>query len=111
VTILYSARGAEVETLDYAEALVTGFTSIYTLLLTHQDGLLAANGPLARFMCDDVRVILRPTRTYAVLLQESFHPDVLRDALDRDRLFDRLWVEIESLPYLAKLTPAEREER
>jgi type 2 lantibiotic biosynthesis protein LanM len=103
-------HGAQVDVLDYAEAIVAGFTAAYRLLLKHRDELLSPNGLLARFAGDDVRVILRPTRTYAVLLQESFHPDVLRDALDRDRLFDRLWVGIEALPYLAKVIPAERED-
>jgi type 2 lantibiotic biosynthesis protein LanM len=42
------------------------------------------------------------------LLQDSYHPDVLRDALDRDRFFDRLWVEVEHCPYLARVIPAER---
>jgi type 2 lantibiotic biosynthesis protein LanM len=43
-----------------------------------------------------------------VLLRESFHPDMLRDALERDRLLDRLWAEIEHRPYLARVITAER---
>ena len=38
-----------------------------------------------------MRVVLRATRTYAILLNESYHPNLLRDALTRDRLFDYLW--------------------
>jgi type 2 lantibiotic biosynthesis protein LanM len=56
-----------------------------------------------------VRVVLRPTSTYAALLAESFHPDVLRDALDRDRWFDRLWVAVEQRPVLARVIAAERD--
>ncbi len=103
-------NGDEVNVLNYAEAILTGFTAIYQLLLEHRHELLADDGPLARFTEDEVRVILRPTRTYGMLLHESFHPDVLRDALDRDRLFDRLWVVIEHLPHLAKVIPAERDD-
>ncbi|HEY8022099.1 MAG TPA: type 2 lanthipeptide synthetase LanM, partial [Thermoanaerobaculia bacterium] len=44
----------------------------------------------------EVRVILRTSQTYALLLEESYHPDLLRDALDRDRHFDRLWYGLES---------------
>jgi type 2 lantibiotic biosynthesis protein LanM len=105
-----SLHGADVAVLDYVEAIITGFTSVYRLLLKYRDDLLSASGPLAPFVEDEVRVILRPTRTYSILLQESFHPDMLRNALDRARLFDRLWVPVDGLPYLAKVIPAERED-
>jgi type 2 lantibiotic biosynthesis protein LanM len=101
-------NGARVEVLDYAEAIVRGFTSVYGLLLERREELLSDDGPLARFARDEVRVILRPTRVYGVLLHESFHPDVLRDALERDHLFDRLWVAVVHRPYLADVIAAER---
>ncbi|HEY9634724.1 MAG TPA: type 2 lanthipeptide synthetase LanM family protein [Coleofasciculaceae cyanobacterium] len=103
-------NGNEVDVLDYAEAIVAGFTSVYQLLLEHRAELLAGDGPLARFAEDEVRAIFRSTRTYAWLLRDSFHPDVLRNALERDRFFDRLWLQVEHLPYLAKVIPAERED-
>lgn len=103
-------NGEKVNVLDYAELIARGFTNLYSLLLQHRDELLAENGPLASFAEDTVRVIVRATRTYAMLLSESFHPDVLRNALDRDRLLDRLWLAVEHLPHLAKLIPAERED-
>ena len=90
--------------------IITGFTRVYRLLLEHREELLSAGGPLACFARDPVRVVLRPTQTYGVLLAESFHPDVLHDALDRDLLFDRLWVAVEPLPYLAKVVHAECED-
>lgn len=103
-------NGNEVDVLDYVEAIATGFTTVYRLLLEHRDELLADDGPFARFAEDEVRAIFRPTRTYAELLHDSFHPDLLHNALDRDRFFDRLWVRAEHLPYLAKVIPAERED-
>lgn len=103
-------EGTEVNLLDYTEAIITGFTNIYELLLKHRDELLSKNGLLAHFAEDEVRVVLRATRTYALLLQESFHPNVLRNALDRDRLFDHLWVNIKYCPYLAQVIPYERED-
>ena len=51
---------------------------------------------------------MRATRTYDALLRESFHPDVLRGALDRDRLFDRLWVATRLRPELPPVIGAER---
>lgn len=101
-------NGEKVDVLNYAEAIANGFTYMYRLLLQHREQLLAE--PLAKFAKDKVRVIVRATRTYAMLLTESFHPDVLRNALDRDRLLDRLWLAVEHLPHLAKLIPAERED-
>lgn len=99
---------AEVNVLDYTEAIITGFTTIYRLLLQYRDELLSENGPLTCFASDEVRFILRPTRVYGLLLHQSFHPDFLRNALERDRLFDRLWLGIEQQPYLAKVIAAER---
>ena len=57
-----------------------------------------------------MRVIVRPTRIYAKVLEDSFHPDLLRDALDRERFFDRLWVGIEDAPHLARTIRAEKED-
>lgn len=103
-------NGDPVRLIDHVDAIMNGFTRTYQLLLTHRKGLLADDGPLARFKDDEIRAIMRPTHTYFVLLQESFHPDLLRDALDRDRHFDHLWLGINRLPYLATLIPAEREQ-
>lgn len=100
--------GAEVNVLNYSEALVQGFASVYHTLLRHRGELLAEEGPLASFGELEVRVILRPTKTYAQLLNEGYHPNMLRNALDRDRFFDRLWVDIERQPNLARVFPAER---
>jgi class II lanthipeptide synthase len=105
-----SLNGTEVALSDYLGEIATGFASTYRLLLKHRKDLLSGDGVLARFADDEVRAVLRTTRTYAVLLNESFHPDVLRDALDRELLFDRLWVAVESRPYLTEVIFAERED-
>ena len=99
-------NGTEINVLDYGDAVAAGFTSLYGSLLKHRDDLLA--GPLARFAEDEIRAIMRATNTYGVLLRESFHPDTLRNALDRDRLFDHLWAIVDYCPYLAKVIAAER---
>ncbi len=103
-------NGSDVDPCDYVEEVTAGFAGVYRMLLTHRAELLSRGGPLTRFADDEVRAVLRPTRTYRVLWSESFHPDVLRNALDRDRLFDRLLVAVESRPYLAKVISAERED-
>jgi type 2 lantibiotic biosynthesis protein LanM len=103
-------NGHEVDVLDYIEAIMAGFTNMYRLLLDYREALLSENGPLACFAEDEIRIIIRNTQLYSALLRESLHPDLLRNALDRERLFDRLWAPIEFFPYLAKVIPYERED-
>lgn len=104
-----SLTGRAVDVLDYAEALIRGFAGTYRLLREHRDELLA-NGLIDVFAEDEIRIILRPTRTYGLLLRESFHPDVLHDALDRDAFFDQLWRGVPARPLLAKAISSERED-
>jgi type 2 lantibiotic biosynthesis protein LanM len=102
--------GQPVHLLDFRDALMEGFRSAYQALLEHRDELGGEDGPLARFVNDEVRPILRPTQNYAILLEESFHPDMMRDGLERDQLFDRLWIEVVSDPKLADVIRAERDD-
>lgn len=102
-----TVNGADVNPLDYRKEILDGFTAIYRLMMEYREELLADDGPISRFVADEVRYIIRPTRTYSLLLNESFHPDVLRNALDRDRFFDRLWLGSEERPYLGKVISAE----
>lgn len=95
---------------DHIEDVVTGFVHIYGLFSRHQVELLAADGPLTLFADEEVRVLLRPTSIYKRLLRDSFHPDLLHNALERDRHFDRLWVGIEKQAYIASLISAEQQD-
>lgn len=101
-------NGQSIQVLDYSEAVVNGFTSTYRLLIRLRDELLSEQGMLTQFAEDEIRVILRPTAIYSLLLRESYHPDVLRDALDRDRFFDKLWVPVAAFPSLRKVITAEQ---
>ncbi|MFL6237628.1 MAG: type 2 lanthipeptide synthetase LanM family protein, partial [Thermoanaerobaculia bacterium] len=99
--------GREAGLRGYGEDVASGFEAVYRLLVRHRDELLAPDGPLAAFAEAPIRILVRPTRIYAKLLAESFHPFVLQDALDRDRLLDRLWVDVEDRPGLARILPHE----
>lgn len=100
-------NGQVSDPINYRENIVDGFSAAYRLLVEHRVDLLAEDGPVSRFCQDEIRVILRPTRTYEILLSESFHPDVLRDGLDRDCHFDRLWNDVASQPRLKRAICAE----
>ena len=100
--------GAPVGPTAHVGALVAGFADLYRIVLRHRGEFLADDGPLSAFANDETRVIFRPTLTYGHLLEESFHPDVLRDAIDRDCLLDRLWAQVDQLPHLALVVASEQ---
>jgi type 2 lantibiotic biosynthesis protein LanM len=100
--------GEPVTVHRYRGEVAEGFERMARLLVEHRDELAAPGGPLDAFAGAEVRVIVRPTRTYALLLFESFHPFFLADALDRDRVLDRLWFAAPELPVLEGLIPSER---
>ncbi|TDD11573.1 type 2 lantipeptide synthetase LanM [Nonomuraea deserti] len=102
------AKDAELNLLDYTDDLIAGYTELHVLCRAHKDRLAADDGPLAAFGDDHVRVLLRSTMTYGTLLRTGFHPDVLRDGLDRDRHFDFLWRQVTDTPALGACVPAER---
>lgn len=96
----------EVNVQEYTDAIVEGFTAVYGILLEHRPEFLdILNG----FAADEVRVVMRGSRTYGLLLRESYHPNLLRDALDRDRLFDKLWIDVKNRPQLSQIITAERD--
>lgn len=100
-------EGQALDVLEFRDDIQAGFAAVYRLMARERDALLAADGPVAAFAQDTVRAVLRATRAYGLLLSESLHPDLLRDALDRDRFFDRLWVGVEERPALARVVHAE----
>lgn len=105
--------GKVVNPLDFKSEIEEGFVSMYRLLLARRAELLADGSPLARLRSEEVRVIFRPSQFYGFILRESHHPDLLRDALDRDRHFDRLWFGMERSHFGAlsqRLIRVERED-
>ena len=99
-------NGEEIHTYSYFEYVVKGFTAIYRLLMDHQNDLV--EDMLPRFANDEIRIVVRPTQKYATLLFESTHPQLLRNALDRDLLFDRLWNAVKMQPALLSLISFEQ---
>jgi type 2 lantibiotic biosynthesis protein LanM len=102
-----AVAGIAADPLHHVDDLVAGFHAGYRAIAARcaepdgPDGLLAGFGEV------EIRVALRPTQVYATLLTEGIHPDLLRDALDRDRHFSLLWTECAQRPELARVIPHE----
>ncbi|MER6362321.1 type 2 lanthipeptide synthetase LanM family protein [Kitasatospora sp. NPDC001527] len=82
--------GAPVEPAEHTESLVAGFRAGYTALVEGRDELTGPRGLLRCFANAEVRVVPRATRVYARLLDESTHPDVLREAGARQAVLELL---------------------
>ncbi|MFE8006106.1 type 2 lanthipeptide synthetase LanM family protein [Streptomyces sp. NPDC057418] len=79
--------GVPADPSSFTEALCDGFRAGYTAVSDARDELLGAKGLLRLFAQDEIRVVPRPTWTYTTLLDESTHPDLMRDATERHRIF------------------------
>lgn len=78
---------------DHRAALLEGFRTSYDAIARHRAELAGADGILERWAYAPARLIVRATRFYSTLLDESTHPALLRDALARDAVFALLWTE------------------
>ncbi len=100
-------QGLAAAPADHRAALLAGFRLGYDALAGHLDELLDAEGPLARWADAPGRLIVRATRLYTTLLEESTHPDLLHDALARDAVFAVLWTESAQDPARQRLVEYE----
>jgi type 2 lantibiotic biosynthesis protein LanM len=92
--------GRDVDPLDHEPALLSGFRLGYDAIVKHRNGFTELLEDCAGL---DVRVIVRPTKAYASLMDETTHPDLLRDGLDRDRVLGALWTGSGRDPLLRRL--------
>jgi len=89
--------GAVIEPRDHENAVLTGFRAAYEAIAWHRDELIGPDGMVTRCAADQIRFVPRNTSLYTGLLDESTHPDALRDAAGRSELLDLLWDADESL--------------
>lgn len=99
--------GSVVQILDYAPIIEKSFRQCYQILMDNKDELLAEKSVIRAFSEDEVRLLFRPTASYSQLLRASFHPDFLRNQIDRDLLFNKLWMAINNHKDYNKLIPSE----
>ncbi|WP_428261349.1 type 2 lanthipeptide synthetase LanM family protein [Haliangium sp.] len=105
--------GESVHPSQYAGELERGFADMYRLLMTLRDELLGEGSLVAGLAELDARVVLRASQFYGFILRDSTHPDLLRNAVDRDRHFDRLWFGIDRSKFAdlsERILPSERVE-
>ena len=97
-----------VNVIEFLDDIIDGFEKMYHLLSEKRHTLLDEQGVFSRFADDEIRLIVRPTRYYGRLMTESYHPDLLRDALDREAFFEHVWRYGYSNPALKSVLPYER---
>jgi type 2 lantibiotic biosynthesis protein LanM len=82
--------GRPADPADHLGPLLHGFRTAYRTIAAHADDLLAADGLLSRFAQQPVRLVVRPSQTYALLHLEATEPSLLRDHAARERGFAAL---------------------
>jgi type 2 lantibiotic biosynthesis protein LanM len=76
-------QGTPISPADYVADICTGFKLMYYFLLEHREDLLAPGSCLYDFAHQQVRFVFRSTATYGTILQNSYHPALLRAGIDR----------------------------
>lgn len=101
--------GEPVRPQEHVGAVAAGFERAYRLLFDHRDELLAPGGALTAFRECDLRVLLRPTQTYAFVKRQLAGKDAcLADGLAQEEVLHVLWRSARGRPDLEAVTVAER---
>jgi type 2 lantibiotic biosynthesis protein LanM len=83
-------NGEPVAPEAYLSDLTWGFEQMYQFLQQHRSQLLSVDSPLGQFVNQTLRYVFRATNTYAVILQQSYHPQYLQSGIDRSIALDVL---------------------
>ncbi|MFJ6466858.1 type 2 lanthipeptide synthetase LanM family protein [Streptomyces sp. NPDC091387] len=102
--------GQRLRGADHRAALLDGFRTTYAAIRAHGAELTAPGALLDRHADSPARLIVRSTRLYSTLLEESTHPALLGDALARDAAFAVLWTESAHDPARGRLVEHETED-
>ena len=94
---------------DYEARILDGFERIYRLVQTSDAARRALTDFLERGKGSRVRAIMRLTRAYSLLLQDSWHPELLADAVERDIYLDNLFRDSIHSDALTQVACAERQ--
>ncbi len=76
-------NGAAVMPYEHVDEITRGFRLMYAFQQTHQDALLAPDGPLRILARQKTRYVFRSSPFYSALRKRSLHPECLRAGVDR----------------------------
>ncbi|MBY0115767.1 type 2 lantibiotic biosynthesis protein LanM [Paenibacillus sp. DS2363] len=79
-----------VDSYRYIDDIEQGFAQAYRIMMENKHRLKEM---IREFDDVRVRVIVRDTRAYGELMRTLYHPDLLRDELDRKVVLHRLWLQ------------------
>lgn len=92
---------------EYTAAIKEGFKTIYRVFMNNKAEFKAI---IAQFETDEIRVIFRDTFVYAHLLEESTHPQILRNGLECERHFDWLWASVPEYALVKRIVKYEKQD-
>ena len=82
--------GTPADPAEYSASLLSGFRAAYRTITAHTAELIGPSGVLSRFAGERIRLVVRPSQTYAELLAEATEPASLRDRAARKQAFAAL---------------------
>lgn len=100
-----SLPAERVSLVDHVEDVVSGFRKAYDFILGERDAFTSRLSPFGEV---EVRVLVDDTAVYDRIVKSSFHPQYLRDARERERIFDRIHYKTAWRPSVRPLLASER---
>jgi len=92
---------------QYVDFIIRGFQEAIEALIEGGDSLLSTH--LWQDLCEQPgRYVPWRTMNYERLMMDSYHPNLLRDAMDREAFLDRLWTRSGNREIHSAFLPAER---
>lgn len=83
-------NGVALSPNDYIDELVEGFEQMYRFLINKRSTLNKDDSLLTKLQGEQVRFVFRPTQVYAVVLQNSLAPKLLKNGVNRSIELDIL---------------------
>ena len=97
---------SEINLLDYVDEIIIGFEETYNVLIEKKEKLVDVINNY--FLNSKIRYIARDTLIYSHLLREAYHPSLMTNGFLIERHFDWLWIQVNDIPYLERLTLFEK---
>lgn len=91
-------QGEKINYTEYIDHIVQGFKQTCVNFIKYKNDLLSHQSILNEFRNLKVRIIPRGTSQYFNMISNTYHPDYLRDSLDREQVLENIW----SVPYDSK---------